>query len=95
MKLLKLGVALALVIVAAIVVLATINTKANDITNDKMIIEDGLKTYKEETCVDNFGDISCKEDTYVECRGEKYKVPITGYTIKEKILVPEYIEKEK
>ena len=96
MKLFKLGVALALIIVAAIVALANINTKSDNPANDKITIEDGLKTYKEETCVDNFGNISCKEDTYVECKGVKYKAPImTSYVIREKVFVPEYIEKEK
>ncbi|MFH0868315.1 MAG: signal peptidase I [Candidatus Woesearchaeota archaeon] len=94
MRLLKLGVALVLVIVAIAVALANATYIDNDFS-DKWVIEKGLKTYKEEICVDNFGDIACTENTYIECNGEEYKVPImTGYTVKEKVFVPEYVKTE-
>ncbi|MDP7244069.1 MAG: signal peptidase I [Flavobacteriales bacterium] len=96
MKLLKLGVALVLIIVVTIVALANVIYIDNGFSNDKLVMEDGVKTFKEEVCVDNFGDITCKENTYIVCNGEEYEVPImTGYTVKEKVFVPEYIEKEK
>jgi len=57
---------------------------------------ESLNTFKEEVCVDNTGDITCTENTYIEQDGQKQDVPIlTAYTIYEKIFVPEYIEKEK
>jgi len=91
MKLLKFGVVLVLVIVAAIVALANVN----DNSNNKVILEDGLRTYTEEVCVDNFNDVKCTKNTYIVCNGEEYKVPLmTGYTIKEKVFVPKYVEKE-
>ena len=94
MKLLKLGVAFILIILATIVALANINhVNNNDFSDDKLTIEDGIRTFKEEVCVDNFGNLTCKESTYVQCNGKTYESPImTGYTIKEKVFVPEYVK---
>jgi|SRR3989338_643836 len=94
MKLLKLGVALVLVIAAAIAVFANANhIKNNDFSDEKLSIGDDLSTYTEEVCVDNFGNLTCKESTYVQCNGKTYEAPImTGYTIKEKVFVPEYVK---
>ena len=93
MKLLKLGVALVLVILVTIVVLANVNHVNDEFSDDKLILEDGLKTFTEEVCVDNSGDITCIESTYVQCNGKMYEFPlITGYTLKERVFVPEYIE---
>ena len=98
MKLLKLGVVLVAVILTAIVALANasfINSN-NDVSNDKLSFENGLSTFKEEVCVDNFGDVTCTETTYIKCNGEEYKIPImTGYVVHDKIYVPKYVEKEK
>ncbi len=94
MKLLKLGVAFILIILATIVALANINhVNNNDFSDDKLTIEDGIRTFKEEVCVDNFGNLTCKESTYVQCNGKTYEAPImTGYTIKEKVFGPEYVK---
>ena len=94
MKLLKLGVALILVILVTIVVLGSVNYMGNNhILNDKLILEDGLKTFTEEVCVNDSRGITCIESTYVQCNGETYEFPlITGYTLKERVFVPEYIE---
>ena len=93
MKLLKLGVALVLLILATIVVLGNINYISNNFHNGELILEDGLKTYNEEVCVDNVGNITCEENIYVECDGIKYEVPmVTGYVVKEKVFVPEYVK---
>jgi len=94
MKLLKLGVVLVFVILVAILVLANVYFISNNgFSDNKLIFEDSLRTYKEEICGNEFGDIICKENTYVECNGNKYEVPIaTGYVVKEKVFVPEYVK---
>ena len=93
MKLLKLGVVLVFILLITIAVLANVNNKD---FSDEITIEDGLKTYQEEVCVDSFGNRTCIENTYVECNGETYKVPKpTGFTIYKKIIEKEYIEKAK
>lgn len=92
MKLLKLGVVLVFIIVAAIASFASIN---KEISYEVMSI-DSLNTFKEEVCVDNLGNITCTENTYLQHNGQKLNVPImTSYTIYEKIFVPKYIETEK
>ncbi len=98
MKLIKLGVALVAVILTAIVALATVShTGSTQITsNEGITIEGNVRTVKEEVCIDNSKDITCKEETYLEINGERYEIPImTGFTIKEKVFVPEYVEKYK
>ena len=96
MKLLKLGMLSALIILATIVALANVNhIDSNNFSNTKLILEDGLRIYKEEVCVDNFGNVTCKENTYVECNGNEYKIPApTGFIVREKVYVLEYVEKE-
>lgn len=92
MKLLKLGMVLVFILLITIAVLANVNNKD---FSDEIIIEDGLHTFNEEICVDNFGDRTCTENIYVQCNGETYKVPKpTGFTIYKKIIEKEYIEKE-
>ena len=90
MKVLKLGMVLVFILLITIAVLANVNNKD---FYDEIIIEDGLKTYREEVCVDNFGNRTCVENTYVECNGETYNVPKpTGFTIYRTIIEKEYIE---
>ena len=92
MKLLKLGVFFIVIVTIAMIVLANAG-KNND--SNKITIEDGLKTFKEEVCVDNFGNKTCTENTYVKCNGETYKVPApTGFTVYKDIVKKEYAEKE-
>lgn len=58
-------------------------------------LESGLIVATEEDCVDNFGNKTCKETTYVSCNGEQYKVPVpTGFTVYRNTVEKEYIEKE-
>jgi signal peptidase I len=95
MKLLTLGLALVLIIVIAIMALTNLSNISN-VSSDTLSFENGLSTFKEEVCVDNFGNITCTEIIYLKCNGEEYKVPVmTGYVVHDKIYVPEYIEKEK
>jgi len=93
MKLLKLGVVLALFIVAAIAALGSINymdNKGN--SNDKLLFE---SMSKEEECFKDAEDIICTETLYMQNK-DGVKIPLmTGHTIKEAIIVPKYIEKEK
>jgi len=92
MKLLILGVVLVLVIVGVIATLtSTSYIENNEDSNDKLIFE---SMFKEEECREVSGDIICTETLYMK-NGDN-KIPImTGRTIKEIIIVPEYIEIEK
>ena len=93
MKLLKLGVVLMLVVVAAIATFGSINymdNKGN--SNDKLLFE---SMSKEEECFKDAEDIICTETLYMQ-NEDGVKIPLmTGHTIKEAIFVPKYIEKEK
>ena len=93
MKFLKLGVVLALAIVAAIAALGSINymdNKGN--SNDKLLFE---SMSKEEECFKDGEDVICTETLYMQNK-DGVKIPLmTGRTIKETVFVPKYIEKEK
>ena len=93
MKLLKLGVVLALVIVAAIAALGSINyIDDKDNSNNKLLFE---SMSKEEECFKDAEDVICTETLYMQNK-DGVKIPLmTGHTIKEAIIVPKYIEKEK
>ncbi len=94
MKLLKFGVVLALVIIGFLVALASFSAMgSNDGSNDKLIMEDGGMTFKEETCVEDENGITCVENSFM--KEDANSVPkFTGYTVKEKIFVPKYVVKE-
>ena len=94
MKLLKFGVVLALVIIGFLVALASFSAMgSNDNSDDKLIMEDGGMTFKEETCVEDEKGITCVENSFM--KEDANSVPkFTGYTIKEKIFVPKYVVKE-
>ncbi len=94
MKLLKFGVVLALVIIGFLVALASFSAMgSNDGSNDKLIMEDGGMTFKEETCVEDEKGITCVENSFM--KEDANSVPkFTGYTVKEKIFVPKYVVKE-
>ena len=50
---------------------------------------------KEEECREDSGDIICTETLYMQNK-DGNKIPLmTGHTIKEKVFVPKYVEKEK
>ena len=93
MKLLKLGVVLALVIVAAIAALGSISYMSNkDNSNGKLLFE---SMSKEEECFKDAEEIICTETLYMK-NSDGDKIPLmTGHTIKETVFVPKYIEKEK
>jgi len=95
MKLLKLGVVLALVVVGAIVAFTSFGLiNGNDTPNDKIVFDD-LNMFKEEECKEDSGEIICTETLYMQ-NGDGDKIPLmTGRTIKEIIIVPKYIEIEK
>ena len=83
------GLVLAFIIVAAIFALAN----DNDISDVTISLEDGLNIFNEEVCVDTFGNITCIENTYVQCNGEIHKIPTaTAFTVYEKIYETEYVE---
>ena len=91
--------ALGFAAVVLVLVLFTFSVFANH--NNKtdlgtqMTINDGLETFKEEVCVDGFGNKTCSENTYMKCNGETYKVPApTGFTVYKDIVKKEYVEKE-
>jgi hypothetical protein len=94
MKLLKFGVVLALVIIGFLVALASFSAMgSNDGSNDKLIMEDGGMTFKEETCVEDENGITCVENSFM--KEDANSVPkFTGYTVKEKVFVPKYVVKE-
>ena len=94
MKLLKFGVVLALVIIGFLVALASFSAMgSNDNSDDKLVMEDGGMTFKEETCVEDEKGITCVENSFM--KEDANSVPkFTGYTIKEKIFVPKYVVKE-
>ena len=93
MGLLKLGVILMLVVVAAILALGSINyIDDKDNSNGKLLFE---SMFKEEKCFEDGVDIICTETLYMQNEGGN-KIPLmTGHTIKETVFVPKYIEKEK
>ena len=91
----KLGVIILILIGLLLVfsVFANHNNKAD--LGNQITINDGLETFKEEVCVDGFGNKTCSENTYVKCNGETYKVPApTGFTVYKDIVKKEYVEKE-
>jgi len=93
MKLLILGLVLVLAIVGtmlALVSLSYIEDSSNDVK-----IEGNLKFFKEEVCVEDGLETVCTETLYIQ-NGNENKVPLmTGRTIKEKVFVPKYVEREK
>ena len=93
MKLLKFGVVLALFVVGVIAVLTSANYIGNkEDSNDNLIFESMIK---EEECREDSGDIICTQTLYMQNK-DGNKIPLmTGYTITETIIVPEYIEVEK
>ena len=93
MKLLKLGVVFALVLIGALVALASVSYMGkNDISDNKLALE---SMFKEQECFDDAGDVICVETLYMK-NSNGDKIPLmTGRTIKEKVFVPKYIEIEK
>ncbi len=94
MKLLTLGVALILVIVIAIMALNSLSNINNDISDSKLAF-DNMKIFKEKECVGDSGEEICTETLYMQNRGGD-KIPLmTGRTIRETVIVTQYVEKEK
>lgn len=92
MNLLKLGAVLALIIVGTIAALGSISHLNGKGNYDKILLESMVK---EEECKEADGDVICTETLYMK-NDEGNKIPLmTGYAIKEKVLVPKYVEKEK
>jgi len=90
MNLIKLGVVLVLIIVAAIAALASIGD--NKIDSNKLLFESMIK---EEECKEDDGVTICTETLYMR-NSDGNKIPLmTGRTIKETKIVPKYIEIEK
>ncbi len=95
MRLLKLGVVLALIVVAAIVTLASVSYIANKDNSDNKLVLQDMNIFKEEECVEDSGEEICTEILYMQNVGGD-KIPLmTGRTIRETVFVTEYIEKEK
>ena len=64
-------------------------------SGSQITINNGLETFREEVCVDSFGNKTCSENTYVKCNGETYSFPKpTGFTVYKSIVQKECIEKE-
>lgn len=98
MRLLKFATVLIFILLIAITVLASVNyanhINGSDGSNKDLTIEDGIRAFKEEVCVDDEKAITCVENTYEQ--KTKNSVPkLTSYTIRETVFVPKYIEKEK
>src|SRR3989344_5894806 len=92
----RLGVILAVLAVIIFTLSAFAKNNPNkDNFGNEIIINDGLETFREEICVDSFGNKNCSENTYVKCNGETYKFPApTGFTVYKDIVKKEYAEKE-
>tara|TARA_Y100000310_G_scaffold94955_1_gene92777 strand:+ start:14202 stop:14864 length:663 start_codon:yes stop_codon:yes gene_type:complete len=86
MKLLKLGMVLALVLVA-VLVSANYMDKAD---SGKLLFDSMIK---EEECKEDSGEIICTETLYVKDGSDKIPL-MTGHVIKEKVFIPKYVEKE-
>jgi|TARA_Y100000031_G_C8178983_1_gene365491 hypothetical protein len=88
MDFLKWGIVFIFFLLVAVVAVSVNNEEISDFQ-----IEDGLNIFKEEVCVDEFGERKCSEITHVLCNGNTYKVPgPTGFTVYEKIVEKEYVE---
>jgi len=98
MKPLFAAILLVVIILVAIGAMGALNIEDNNldnIPNSTLSIESGLETFKEETCVDNFGNKTCVETTYVKCKGEKYEIPgPTGLVVYDKIYLKEEVEEK-
>lgn len=93
MKALGFAAVVLVLVLFAFSVFANHNNKTD--LGTQMTINDGLETFKEEVCVDGFGNKTCSENTYMKCNGETYKVPApTGFTVYKDIVKKEYVEKE-
>tara|TARA_Y100000294_G_scaffold175122_1_gene194559 strand:+ start:315 stop:989 length:675 start_codon:yes stop_codon:yes gene_type:complete len=91
----KLVVAISLFIIILLVIFFLPNINKDHLSDETLILKDGLKTFTEKTCVDNFGNKTCVEKTYVECGGETYTVPgPTGFAVYDKIYINQSVEKE-
>lgn len=79
-------------IAGTIAILGSANYMGNKDNPNKMLFE---TLYKEEKCNEYSGDIICTETLYMQNK-EGNKIPLmTGHTIKERVFVPKYVEKEK
>jgi len=87
---------LGVVFLSVIVIVFAVSAFANmGQSHDEASIDSGLNVITEENCVDNFGNKTCKETTYISCNGEQYRVPVpTGLTIYRSTVEKEYVEKE-
>ena len=94
MNLLKSGVVLAFALVASIAVLAVFSYIQDDTSESDLIMEEGMRTFKEERCVDGKEGITCVEYNYLQKDADSAP-ELTSYVIKERVFVPKYIEKEK
>tara|TARA_Y100000310_G_C20696885_1_gene826341 strand:- start:2689 stop:3363 length:675 start_codon:yes stop_codon:yes gene_type:complete len=93
MKKVWIAISLLVVILSTILVLANMDNV--NVSDEELLIQDGLKTFTEEFCVDNLGNKTCTEKTYVQCNGERYNVPgPTGFVVYNKIYVNNSNEKK-
>lgn len=98
MRLIKLGVLLAILLAITLGFLAfvynTTNGSGEGITG--MTIGENFKTIKEQICSEREDEIKCEEKVYLIVDGKRYDQPLaTSYIMKEKVIVPQFIEKER
>jgi hypothetical protein len=97
MKLIIVGGLLVSLVLTFFVAIAGFSNFSNDLIIDQNIIDqkNNIQTVTEESCFENFDKIECKENVFLVIDGKKSIDPlVTGYTIKEKVFVPKFIEKE-
>jgi len=83
---------LGVVVVFALVVAIVGFADFNDVSDDKIALEEDFRVFTEEECNERDDEIICVESTYIDHNGEITKIPgITGYTVTEKVYVTDYI----
>lgn len=93
MKLLKLGVVLALVIIGSLIALASFTAVGSKDNSNDMPIDEQIRTFKKETCIEDEKGVTCVENSFIQ-EGSNSVPKFTGYTVEEKIFVPKYVIKE-
>lgn len=84
---------LGVVFLSVIILVFAVSAFANK-SHGSVMLDSGLKISAEEDCVDNFGNRTCTETTYVSCNGEEYRIPApTGFAVYRSVVEKEYVEK--